>query len=532
MLVHNAVKGDSRVQKIARSAAAAGWEVILLGRSPDRQPHTWHEGQAEVRLIPMSSPLTRRRHDFRRRWLRGPLGYLPTGVAAHRRQSVKAWQADLRVRHGLLVLAQRSGKAPALLPVRKAVVRGQQVAAKLLSGWVSLRYRQLNRAQEARRRLTGPWDRFQAVVWTKLMGDRAWRRLEPRLWDYEIAFGPVIDKLKPDLIHAHDFRMIGVGARAAVRGRVARRDVQLVWDVHEFLPGVNPGNNTLRWMPGNRAAEREYAPYADAVITVSESLGDLLIKEHGLRERPYVVLNAPNVHEVPDDEDIDAEQPNIREACGIGPDTPLLVYSGGAAVQRGLGTMVEALPQLDGVHVAFVVPKSTDGYVEGLLARATELGVADRIHVLPYVRFYQVVSFLSSADVGVIPIHHWPNHEIALITKFFEYSHARLPIVVSDVKTMAETVRRTGQGEVFRAEDVADYVRAVREVLADPKRYRAAYDQPGLLERWTWEAQAEVLDEVYSRLLPGRPRPAGATGASTSREVGSEAAAQGDYVPR
>jgi glycogen(starch) synthase len=70
---------------------------------------------------------------------------------------------------------------------------------------------------------------------------------------------------------------------------------------------------------------------------------------------------------------------------------------------------------------------------------------------------------------------------------------------------MAEMTRSTGQGEVFVAEDVDDYVRAVCAVLANPKQYRAAYDTPGLLEQWTWEAQAEVLDQAYSRLLSGRP---------------------------
>ena len=116
-----------------------------------------------------------------------------------------------------------------------------------------------------------------------------------------------------------------------------------------------------------------------------------------------------------------------------------------------------------------------------------------------YVPVDEIVPFLSSADVGLIPILHYPNHEIALITKFLEYSHARLPIVVSDVKTMAETVRRTGQGEVFEAENLGDFVRAVKSVLAAPERYRRAYDAPGLLEQWTWENSAAVLDAIFDR---------------------------------
>jgi glycosyltransferase involved in cell wall biosynthesis len=138
-----------------------------------------------------------------------------------------------------------------------------------------------------------------------------------------------------------------------------------------------------------------------------------------------------------------------------------------------------------------------------------ELDVADRVHMLPYVPFDQVVPFLAAADIGVIPIHHWPNHEIALITKFFEYSHARLPIVVSDVEAMGGMVKATGQGEVFHAEDLDDYVRAVEAVRGDPQRYRAVYDdRPGLLHEWSWEVQAEVLDSVYSGLLPAAARTA------------------------
>ncbi|NLU78843.1 glycosyltransferase family 4 protein [Micromonospora sp. HNM0581] len=499
MLVDNAVNGDSRVQKIARSAAEAGWEVTLLGRSPDKDVHTWQLGQAEVRLLPMSSPLSTRRHQFRRSWIRGPLGYPPNGVAANRVQQMKAWQADLRVRRAELDLAAASGTPTGL---RRQVLRAELLTAKVLERWVRLRRNQSQRAREARQRLDGPWDRLYTRFWQSVRGDHSWRRLEPALWDWELAFGKVVDRLKPDLIHAHDFRMIGVGARSVLRARSAGRTVKLVWDAHEFLPGIRPRRDDARWMPAHCAHEREYAVYADAVMTVSDGLAELLQEQHGLAERPEVVLNAPG--KLDSLVDADESTPDLRQLCGIDGATPLLVYSGAAAEQRGMGTVVEALPQLGEVHAAFVVNSPSGRYTRGLVARAEELGVADRLHVLPYVPHHQVVSFLAAATVGVIPIHHWPNHEIALITKFFEYSHARLPMVVSDVRTMAAKVRETGQGEVFTAEDVADFVRAVRAVLADPARYRAAYDRPGLLEQWTWEAQAQVLDRLYSRLLPDR----------------------------
>ncbi|MBQ1041133.1 glycosyltransferase family 4 protein [Micromonospora sp. C72] len=449
MLVDNAVDCDSRVQKAARSAADAGWHVTLIGCAHVDAERRWRLGDAEVRVLPLAA---------------APAGVsgLGGGVSASGRDIGSRGGSGLRGVSGLRArLLARGG-----LPLR---------AARL-----------------ARR----PVENAEVRYWRARLRDGAWRQLEPGLWDYERVTGPVVDDLRPDLIHAHDFRMLGVAARAVDRARAAGRDIKLVWDAHEWLPGARPRSDNVRWLPAHLGYVREYVGHADAVVTVSDTLADLLVRDHALPERPTVILNAPVTAA------LDEDAPDLRKRCGLPQGTPLLVYSGAMAVQRGVDTVVEALPLLPGVHLALVVAAPDAAYVRQVVARGARHGVGDRLHVLPYVPHRQLVAFLATADIGLIPLHHWPNHEIALITKFFEYAHARLPIVVSDVRTMADTVRATGQGEVFRARDAADLARAVRAVLADPARYRAAYEGPDSpLPGWTWGAQAERLDALYRRLL-------------------------------
>lgn len=489
ILVDNDVSRDSRVQKQARSMADAGWDVVLLGQTPGKQPRRWQLGKARVTLMPTPRLLHRRVGDLRRSRLRDPLAYPSAWLAESRAQAVKARQADLRVRR----IEAAAGKGR---PTDRLGLLASRAATKAQDRWVNLRSEHTRQLSETRVTGDSRIDRVTTAFWQKALGDEVWRRFDPHLWDWELAFGPEIDRLQPDIVHANDFRMLGVGARAVVRAREQGRTVRLVWDAHEFLPGVKPWEDNPRWHLAQMAHERKYARDADAVVTVSDELATLLQETHGLSEQPSVVLNCPHAA----DAEGSADAPSIREAAGVRPDQPVMVYSGAASPARGLEVMIEAMPELPEVVCALVVNKPESDYMKEVLGRARELGVLDRVRVLPYVPFDQVVPFLSSATVGVIPINHWPNHEIQLITKYFEYAHARLPMVVSDVRVMAETARDLGHGEVFTAGDVASFVTAMRTVLADPERYRKAYTDEQLRE-WTWEAQAEVLDGVYNRVM-------------------------------
>lgn len=499
MLVYNNIAFDSRVQKQARSAAERGWDVTLIGkRAKSDTVLEWKIGKAEARLIHVPSQMFHRRSEHRRALLRSPLAYPNSRIAGYRMRESAA-----RVWNVRFELAKNEiGGSSAL---RRLWLNVRMTAARAIRAWTRLRNTKTRKLARIRRTMTSPVDRMSTAWWKSTRGSMAWSQLDPAIWDWELAYGAELDRLRPDLIHANDHRMLMTAARAKVRAKAEGHDIKLVWDSHEYLPGISTAKLHPRWLPAQMLMEREYASDADAVVTVSDTLADMLVSEHHLAERPSVVLNAPSVGRESDDRGT----PDIRTLCGLAADVPLIAYSGGSAPQRGIGTMVEALPLLPATHMAIVVADATVADVTTLVRRAEELGAADRLHVLPYVRVDEIARFLSTADIGAIPIHHWLNHEIALITKFFEYSHARLPILVSDVKAMSAMVRQTGQGEVFIAEDVASYVEGVKKILSNKSRYVAAYDAPGLLDNWTWEKQADVLDDVYASVLTTTPQKQG-----------------------
>jgi glycosyltransferase involved in cell wall biosynthesis len=524
MIVDNIIEGDSRVQKAAASVAGAGWEVLLLGRAP-RGNHgdEFIIGRATARRVPVPYTLHtyRRLHPWGWRW---PLAYRSNDQRLHGARKIQIQRTELRVRRAEARLARQAGAVGRLeKQLSRAEILTFMALGKIRDRWHGLRSRQFLSARRKRITPNGFTDNAVALFWQLLLRKRCWRKLEPLLLDYEHAFAPIIEQFEPDVIHAHDFRMVGVGMRAALRARANGRDVKAIYDAHEFLPGVPA--ETRRWKVANTAYEAEYAPQADAIITVSPRMAEMIRARHSLAESPTVVLNAPPVPDAGAGLDRD-----VRAACGLGPDIPLLVYAGGLAPARGLPTAVKGLAELPEVHLALVcVPNAAVSYAADLLSLAEELGVAERLHFLDPVAPADVPQFLSSADVAVHTMGHFLNHEVTLPNKIFEYVHAEIPVVVSDVKAMADVVRDTGIGEVFRAGDAASFGYEVRRVLADLDHYRSSYRQPSvraLMAEWTWETQEQSLIAVYDRLTDtGRTTPATFASSAAPRPVSREAPA-------
>ncbi len=484
MIVGNDVTVDQRVKKIALTVALAGPKVTVVGLSTTGERWETHIGPVHIIRVPVKFT--------QRDWARSGVSKrsaMSPGLTAKRKYVAARTRRKLKQRE----IQAEIGR---LRSDRTMVGRGHaewlrwenRFVGKWYRLWEILYQRQLADVQAGKHTT-----RQSISERIPGFGSTSWRRALPELHDYELAFGPVIDALDPDVIHAHDVHMIGIAERAVARAKFRGRPMLWIYDAHEYVKGLARYSRQIvgAWTD----LEGEYIRDADRVITVSAPLAELLVHDYGLARSPDLVLNIPIIRTDQDD------AMTIRDVIGFPDETPLVVYSGGIDATRGVHTLVEAIGQTPGVHLGLVA-KARTNYILTLLETASRGGFEDRIHIVGFVDPDKVVPFLSGATMAVHPmVSDKMNHQIALPNKIFEYLNARLPVVVSDNKAMSDLVKEHGVGEVFVAEDSEDLALAIGQVLADYDAYRNAIETSGVLEKYTWQAQGDTLLDVYADLL-------------------------------
>jgi len=133
------------------------------------------------------------------------------------------------------------------------------------------------------------WEQSHGSQQGRPTGD--WRTDWPLLVDIDLAFGPVLEKLEPDIIHANDINTIPTAAMSAARLRARGKNCVWLYDAHEYVQGM--AWPKPRQASGVKAAEREFIARADAVVTVSDQIAEKLQTTYRLAKSPLVVGNSP-----------------------------------------------------------------------------------------------------------------------------------------------------------------------------------------------------------------------------------------------
>jgi glycosyltransferase involved in cell wall biosynthesis len=300
--------------------------------------------------------------------------------------------------------------------------------------------------------------------------------------------------LRPALIHAHDLNTL-IPAMQAAR----RAGVPLIYDAHEFHMDRIDQQNWLR--PVFRRVEARALARAAGVIVPSLGIARALVRIYRV-PRPVVLENWPVL-----DEGLRPAVPGLRARLGIGADRPVALYQGGLQPHRGLDLLVAAaaeVPELDLVLMG-------DGRLREALARQiADLGLEGRVHMIPPEPLERLLSLSMTADFGVHPLEAGClNHAHASPNKLFEYLHAGLPVVVTDLPGMRRALAAAPGGDPglrFTPGDRAGLAAALRRLAIDPGlRTDLAARARAARRAYCWQAQEGRLRALYARVLGRAP---------------------------
>jgi len=294
-----------------------------------------------------------------------------------------------------------------------------------------------------------------------------------------------------DVAHAH-FWMSGIAATEAGR----RNGVPVLQTFHALgtVKRRNQGAHDTS-PPVRIGLERRLCRTVDQVIaTCSDEVEELAAM--GLpRSRASVI---------PCGVDVAAFRPQEPQARR----RPRLLVIGRLVERKGVGNVLETLPQLPGVELVVAGGPSRDALeadpqVCRLRELARDLGVADRVEFLGSVGREDVPALMASADVVVAVPWYEPFGIVPV-----EAMACGRPVVGSAVGGLLDTVIPGVTGELVPPRRPDLLAPVLRELLADPER-RAAYGVAGrerAIQTYQWRQVAAETEAVYETVAARVPR--------------------------
>ncbi len=295
---------------------------------------------------------------------------------------------------------------------------------------------------------------------------------------------------RPDVVHGHDWLV----AQAAVLVQEAAR-VPFVLTVHATESGRMGGMLVTDLSRAVDSTENWAVNRADGVIVCSTFM---LEEVTGLFDcDPERISVIPNGIDADQWRTPEARRRAMRREFG----GPLVVYTGRLEAEKGVQTLVDAMPILRRkVPEARAVVVGEGSAAGDLRARARRRRLGEAVRFTGHVSEADLRALVSAANAAVVPSLYEPFGFVAL-----EAAVMGAPLIVARTGGLADIVRDGLTGWQYPPGDAAGLAAVLEEALSDPKRARerATAARSDVMARYSWPHIADLTDAVYRRAAGG-----------------------------
>ncbi len=188
-----------------------------------------------------------------------------------------------------------------------------------------------------------------------------------------------------------------------------------------------------------------------------------------------------------------------RNEWGIPKERHLILCISRIDYQKNQKILLELLARHDDAHLLLIGPITSQWYHQEIIGRAAELGVSQRLTIIPGLspNDARLKAILHEADVFILPSIHEPFGIVVL-----EAWASGLPVIASNAGGIKDFVVNGHNGLLFEPQDVDALDRAYLNLKQNPELQSKQVSTALVdVENYSWESVSSRLMGIYQSLL-------------------------------
>lgn len=277
---------------------------------------------------------------------------------------------------------------------------------------------------------------------------------------------------KVDLIYANDLDTLPAAFLAA---KIRRK--KIIYDTHEYFTETPELVNRPKVQAVWEKIEHFIFPKLSDIITVNDSIAELYKKKY--KKNLQVVRNIPPTYLPP--------RLKTRKELGLPEDKHILILQGtGINKDRGAEEVISAMQYLQNCILLIV---GSGDVLRTLQKMTMELQLEDKVIFKPKMPFEELRQYTCNSDLGLaVDKDTNLNYRFSLPNKLFDYIHAGIPVLASNLPEIKKIINRYDIGYFLENHDPKNIASTIERIFENDERYK-------ILKKNTEKARKELCWE-------------------------------------
>lgn len=304
---------------------------------------------------------------------------------------------------------------------------------------------------------------------------------------YNIRLFFFLKATKPDILFSNDLDTLPANFLIS-----KFKGICLYYDSHEYFTGVPELLNRPLKRKIWKWLEKMMMPQASAFFTVNESIAGLYKKEYGLDFK--VMRNIPAYNKVTKDRQL------LRTELGLPNDRYIYIMQGsGINVERGAEEAVLAMQYINDGLLLIV---GGGDVIDKLKKMIAQLRLEKKVFIIPKMIFSELQKHTAACDIGLTLDKDLSiNYRFSLPNKLFDYIHAGIPVLASDLPEVRKIIEQYHIGMITLSHDPKIIAALLQKMTGNATQMDEWKRNAGIAaEALNWQKEKQVLIKAFQNI--------------------------------